>query len=214
MPALDCRPVFAKQPLNRSPGACFESAQFFFVRHTSDCPICLCLQTAPQMLPCGHVLCCACVEALRAVSTQCPVCNACFWETRPARLIFYEGITEYVLLRRLTTELVVNRRAEEFFSWPFACEYLISEVNRPVKSSGEEVAVGASATANNVFYQAADGQLCFLDPVCMRYMRKQPEFLYGRVRSARTVRTVARFYSELAHIPDTISVTIVKLHGS
>ena len=215
----DNRPVFKPGERERS----FDNCLYFYVRFTSNCPICLSYHEIPHVIPCGHSFCQECLTNLMKFSRNCPICNTFYWASKPAKFFFVEEIGSTIIFKRLTTREIETGASPGFFEYPYCCYYF--ERSEETASLAQNVEVlpqtsiqkntngqGQEKPPNSVFYQSADGQLYFLNPKITRNYRLLPEYIYGHVKRVYMCRSCECADFELGHIPPNQSIYIVDIH--
>lgn len=222
--SLDKRPVYRHKNIEKA----FKNAEYFFVRYSSDCPICLSFFVDPQVLPCGHCYCNVCLLACIQYSRHCPLCHSFFWTHKPARFFFVEEIRDSILLRRCHA----GKTAACFYEHPFGLEYFEESIfSNDSESINSEAINRDNCLINNskgnnkgnrkpeskqnrpnddIFYQSNDGQLYFLEPGIVRRMRSKPLYLYGRIKNKKECMIDGR-HPGLLHIPSGTRIVIIQI---
>jgi len=199
MMKLDKRPVYKNKSIERG----FKNAEYYFVKYTMDCPICLDFFVNPQVLPCGHCYCQCCIQACSEYAKTCPMCAEFFWIFKPVQFFFAQDISDCVLLRRCHGIEVSNTHSVNFHTYPFSMEYF--------EEAAAEIETVRRST-DSVFYQSNDGQLYFMDPKASKQMKSHPLYIYGRIKDSYECLINYEKFPELAHIPAGVYIVILTLY--
>lgn len=205
MKCLDIRPVYKTKHIERA----FKNTLYFFVKYTTDCPICLSFFNDPQVLPCGHCYCHTCILRSVKYSKICPMCADFFWIYKPAKFFFVEEIRDQVLLRRCCNASITNSQARDFFDQPHSLEYFQEIPESSTSGRIELVSHDRKHQRNHEFYQSDDGQLYFLDPKVVRSFKSKPEYIFCNIKTRHECFVNYCKYPELSHVPSGIKVVIL-----
>lgn len=197
MTRLDKRPVYKNRETERA----FKNTEFYFVKYTADCPICLGFFENPQVLPCGHCYCFLCITICSEYNKSCPMCSEFFWIFKPVQFFFAQEIGDYILLRRCRRSDVSNSVSGSFHEYPYSFEYFVEAL---LDAPGEQ-----KKTEDFVFYQANDGQLSFLDPRISNGMKSRPLYMFSEIKEQYECAIDHERFPELSHIPVGIRISIL-----
>ena len=207
----DNRPVFKSGEMNRT----FENCVFFYCKFSMDCPVCLSQHESPRIIPCGHVFCQHCLDGLNAFTAHCPICNAHFRASKPAKFFFCEEITKHILFKRLSPGEVNYEPHSGFFENPYRFYYYEPSGDTGASETQSVLFEESSNTcdlSSHFFYQSVDGQSYFLNPRVYKNYKSFPEYIYGRIKQMSFCKLSETELCELKHIPQNNYVHIVNIH--
>ncbi len=217
----DIRPVYSTECRNKVVG--FNDTLYFKVKFTDDCSICLCPHTDPHIIPCGHVFCKDClVNAARtnhSFRNRCPHCLRVYTHQFKPCVFFYQEkefrIGSGILLKLINSKQIQNADPKNIF----ATKYFIPNSGQsvdlvpPSSMGGMEFIGKKSMDKNNLeFYQSADGQLIFLDPLTTNKFKEKFYYVFGRIRRMVQFSGNTNYYKELDHIERTQNFYVIDIY--